>query len=58
MEVQDAIALMNEHVDRWNKLMKKAANNEDFNAAQSYADMIYGVRAMIQEIERELYKEV
>lgn len=57
MTVQDAIEIMRGHVERWCGLMAKADRESDYHNAQSYKDMIYAVRAMIMEIERELYKE-
>jgi len=55
MTAEDALAIMEKHVGNWRGLEQKAAQNGDYHAAQSYADMAYAGAALKDEIERELY---
>lgn len=56
MTVEDAIEIMNNHIERWHKLELESSKKGEYNSAQSYKDMAYAAKALIIEIERELYK--
>lgn len=56
MTVEDAIEIMNNHIERWYKLELESSKKGAYNTAQSYKDMAYAGEAIIIEIERELYK--
>lgn len=50
-----AVGIIRDHIERWKVMELEAADRHDYHSAQSYKDMAYAGKALIIEIERELY---
>ena len=54
MSADDAIEIIKTHVDNWERMEEEERKNSNYHSAQSYKDMAFAGRALIEEITRKM----